>query len=311
MTSSSVQAIKDMITSKFFVEHKKGVDILVRSCLSTRIQCELAYFFVMSCLHQGAVDAYLSYVFSTNHRTEWARAVAGEDLNIDRRFKIIGVSDKNAMNADGDGNDERSATFARLLGVRDGSSREATDDEIKEVAKHTYLYFVNGYEEKFAAGFWKRWNEENDFPRCPFQSHSKRGDDDGVFDGFGVNAWAAECLINGFNGINAVQLDDEGEKTSKWTSRRCGSGLKKELVDAIFAYLDQPSGVHSELSISDRKKKKKNILNDIHLFISRRKGWVWSEQVHLFGKENIKGHYGKKISGDLCILKLKPNATTD
>ena len=136
----------------------------------------------MPCFYQGSVDAYLSFLFSTNHQKEWASNL-NEDLNKDRRFKIVPVSEKYAVNDDGDGNDDRSATFARLLGVRDAAApcREATADEMEVVAIALCSYFVKRYLEGTDTGFWERWHEENDFPRHAFQSHSTRGADDSSF----------------------------------------------------------------------------------------------------------------------------------
>ena len=64
---------------------------------------------------------------------EWQSC--SEDLNTDRSIKNIPVSDIYAMDSNGDGSEERAVTFARLLGVRDGSSRDATPAEMTKVAK--------------------------------------------------------------------------------------------------------------------------------------------------------------------------------
>ena len=119
------------------------------------------------CLDQGEVDSFLSFLFSTNHKNEWASSLV-ENLNKDRRFKMVPVSEKWAVDDDGDGNDERSKMFAYLLGVRDEAApgREATADEMEAVAIALYSYFVKKYLEGADTGLWVRWHEENDFPRC-------------------------------------------------------------------------------------------------------------------------------------------------
>jgi len=101
---------------------------------------------MMPCFDQGAVDAFLSFVFSTNHKNDWA-AKLNEDLKKDRRFKIVPVSERWAVDDDGDGNDERSEMFAYLMGVRDEADpgREATAGEMEAVAIALYSYFVKKY----------------------------------------------------------------------------------------------------------------------------------------------------------------------
>ena len=98
------------------------------------------------CLDQGAVDAFLSFLFSTNHKNEWASSLV-ENMNKDRRFKMVPVLEKWAVNDDGDGNDERSKAFAYLLGVREEAAPglEATADEMKAVSIALYSYFAKKY----------------------------------------------------------------------------------------------------------------------------------------------------------------------
>ena len=155
-----------------------------------------------------------------------------EDLNTDPRFKIVPVSEKYAVNDDGDGNDKRSAAFTRLLGVRDAAApcREATADEMEVVAIALYSYFVKRYLEGADTGFWERWHEENDFPRHEFQSHSTRGADDGVFHGFDFDEYATENLMNGLDGVNAIIV-----------LPRCTSGPRRQNFSVYHGSMRQES----------------------------------------------------------------------
>ena len=63
----------------------------------------------------------------------------------DRGFKEMTVSGKFAVNSDGDGSEERKMVLSHLMGVRDGSGRDATKAEMLDVVKHLYFYFVKKY----------------------------------------------------------------------------------------------------------------------------------------------------------------------
>ena len=116
---------------------------------------------------------YLSYLFSTNHGKEWQSGYT-EDLNEDCNFKVLSTSDTYEPIKDGSNDDRRAKAFARVLGVRDGTSRKATLDEQTVVAMHLYFYLCNMYEGGQKVGFWKIWHEEHAFPdgECAFHNYS-------------------------------------------------------------------------------------------------------------------------------------------
>ena len=123
------------------------------------------------------------------------------------------------MDSSGDRSKERAVTFARLLGVRDGSSRDATPAEMTKVAKNLYFFLVMRYHEGLKSGKWDKWDEETHFPRHEFQSHSSC-DNDGVFDGFDFPKWAELYLINGLEGTKAVEVCPGPIKKKKFASSR-------------------------------------------------------------------------------------------
>ena len=94
------------------------------------------------------------------------------NLTEDRNTKEIGVSGIYACDGSGNGSEERAIEFAKLLGVRDGSSRDATTAEMTKVAKNLYLFLVKKYHEGLKSGKWKKWDEERYFPRHEFEDHS-------------------------------------------------------------------------------------------------------------------------------------------
>ena len=228
----------------------------------------------------------------------------------DRGFKEMTVSDKYAMNSDGDGSEERRMAFSKLMGVRDGSGRDATKAEMLDVSKHLYFYLVKQYFEGLKDGKWDKFDEEADFPRRPnpeFQDHSSR-DDAGVFDGFDFPKWAAENLVNGLEGTKAVEVcpGPAKKKVMTWTISLCGIGLYNKIMEAIDDHLD----AQGALNASAHKKKKVNISNDITVFL-RTKGWKWQKEQHLFSTDDeqirMRKYCGKKVGTDYIILMLKPD----
>ena len=159
----------------------------------------------------------------------------------DRGFKEMTVSGKFAVNSDGDGSEERKMVFSKLMGVRDGSGRDATKAEMLDVSKHLYFYLVKQYFEGLKSGKWDKWDEEADFPRRPspeFQDYSPR-DDDGVFDGFDFPKWAEQELVKGLNGTKAVEVcqGPTKKKTMMWEASLCGNGLETSIKEAIGDHL--------------------------------------------------------------------------
>ena len=192
--------------------------------------------------------------------------------------------------------------FAKLLGVRDGSSRDATTAEMTEVAKHLYFVLVKRYHEGLKSGKWEKWHEERDFPRHEFESHTTR-DVDGIFDGFDFPKWAAENLVNGLEGTKAVEVcqGPTKKKTMIWEAPLCGIGLKKAIHQGIEDHLAEQGA----MAASARNAKKANIGNDITLFLIR-KGWEWITDAHLFmdgpNQRKMNLYCGKKIGGEHYIL---------
>jgi hypothetical protein len=228
----------------------------------------------------------------------------------DRGNKEMTVSGKYAMNSDGDGSEERRMVFSKLMGVRDGSGRDATKAEMLDVSKHLYFYLVKQYFEGLKDGKWDKFDEEADFPRRPspeFQDHSSR-DDAGVFDGFDFPKWAAENLVNGLEGTKAVEVcpGPAKKKVMTWTISLCGIGLYNKIMEAIDDHLD----AQGALNASAHKKKKVNISNDITVFL-RTKGWKWQKEQHLFSADDeqfkMRKYCGKKVGTDYIILMLKPD----
>ena len=228
----------------------------------------------------------------------------------DRGNKEMAVSGKFAVNGDGDGSEERRMVFSKLMGVRDGSGRDATKAEMLDVSKHLYFYLVKKYFEGLEDGTWDKWDEEADFPRRPspeFQDHSPR-DNAGVFDGFDFPKWAEQKLVNGLEGTKAVEVcpGPVKKKTMIWDASLCGVGLESSIKEAIDDHLD----AQGAMSASAHKKKKVNIGNDITVFL-RTKGWKWQPEQHLFStdKEQIRmrKYCGKKVGGEFYILMLKPD----
>ena len=197
--------------------------------------------------------------------------------------------------------------FARFLGVRDGSGRDATTAEMTEVAKHLYFFLVKRYHEGLKSGKWEKWHEERDFPRHEFQDHSSR-DNDGVFDGFDFPKWAEQELVNGLEGTKAVEVcpGPAKKKVMTWTISLCGIGLYNKIMEAIDDHLD----AQGALNASAHKKKKVNISNDITVFL-RTKGWKWQKEQHLFSTDDeqirMRKYCGKKVGGEFYILMLKPD----
>jgi hypothetical protein len=230
----------------------------------------------------------------------------------DRGFKEMTVSDKYAMNSDGDGSEERRMAFSKLMGVRDGSGRDATKAEMLDVSKHLYFYLVKQYFEGLKDGKWDKWDEEADFPRRPspeFQDHSSR-DDAGVFDGFDFPKWADQNLINGFEGVKAVEvLGASKTKVMTWKNHLCGGGLLNSIKDAISDHVDAQGAMNDKAS----KNKKANILNEITVFLQKKK-MFWREGregQHLFTsdkeQQKMRKYCGKKVGGEFYILMLKPD----
>jgi len=228
----------------------------------------------------------------------------------DRGFKEMTVSDKYAMNSDGDGSEERRMVFSKLMGVRDGSGRDATKAEMLDVSKHLYFYLVKQYFEGLKDGKWDKFDEEADFPRRPspeFQDHSSR-DDAGVFDGFDFPKWAEQELVNGLEGTKAVEVcpGPAKKKVMTWNASLCGAGLENKIKEAIDDHLDAQGAMNA----SAHKKKKVNISNDITVFL-RTKGWKWQKVQHLFSIDDeqirMRKYCGKKVGGEFYILMLKPD----
>ena len=69
------------------------------------------------------------------------------------------------MDENGNTTAEHMHAFSRLLGVRDGTDREATNQEITEVSKHLYFYFVNEYNKGIRTGKWDHWSDEKSRPK--------------------------------------------------------------------------------------------------------------------------------------------------
>ena len=125
---------------------------------------------------------------------------------------MLPVSDEYACDDDGRSVESRKV-FARVLGVRDGTARKATEDEQTAVAMNLYFYFCNVYDHGQKVCHWKTWDEESAFPHDEYafesyNSHSSR-DVDGVFDGFDVNVWATDNLLNGLDGVTAIGIDED------------------------------------------------------------------------------------------------------
>jgi len=231
-------------------------------------------------------------------------------MEVDRGFKEMAVSDKYAMNSDGDGSEERRMVFSKLMGVRDGSGRDATKAEMLDVSKHLYFYLVKQYFEGLKDGKWDKFDEEADFPRRPspeFQDHSSR--DDGVFDGFDFAKWAEQELNGGLEGVKAVEVvGGSKKKMMMWEAHLCGSGLEKSIKDAIEDHLV----AQGAMPAAECNKKKVNIWNDITVFLQR-KEMRWrgdqQKQTHLFGsgkeQKKMKKYCGKKVGGEFYILMLK------
>ena len=211
------------------------------------------------------------------------------------------------MDENGNTTAEHMRAFSRLLGVRDGTDREATNQEITEVSKHLYFYFVNEYNKGIRTGKWDHWSEEKSRPENTFQDHSPR-DDAGVFDGFDFPKWAAENLVNGLEGTKAVEVcpGPAKKKVMTWAISLCGIGLYNKIMEAIDDHLD----AQGALNASAHKKKKANISNDITVFL-RTKGWIWQKEQHLFSTDDeqirMRKYCGKKVGMDYIILMLKPD----
>jgi len=231
-------------------------------------------------------------------------------MEVDRSNKEMTVSGKFAVNSDGDSTPERKMAFSKLMGVRDGSGRDATKAEMLDVSKHLYFYLVKKYFEGLEKGTWDKWDEEADFPRRPspeFQDHSSR-DDAGVFDGFDFPKWAEQELVNGLEGTKAVEVcpGPAKKKVMTWNASLCGLGLYNKIMEAIDDHLD----AQGALNASAHKKKKANISNDITVFL-RTKGWIWQKEQHLFSTDDeqirMRKYCGKKVGTDYIILMLKPD----
>ena len=225
-------------------------------------------------------------------------------------MKAMTVSDKYAMNSDGDGSKDRRLVFSHLMGVRDGSGRDATKAEMLDVAKHLYFYLVKKYFEGLDSGKWDNWDEEADFPRRPsheFQDHSSR-DNAGVFDGFDFNEFADSNLIDGFVGVKAVEVIGASKtKVMTWKSHLCGSGLENCIKHAIIDHVDAMGA----MTLPERKKKKSDIWIETTVFLQR-KGMKWRncpDGQHLFGsgkeQQKMRKYCGKKVGADYRILMLK------
>jgi len=221
---------------------------------------------------------------------------------VDRRFAPFAVSGVYAMDENGNATAEHMYAFSRLLGVRDGTDRNATNQEITEVSKHLYFYFVNEYNKGIRTGKWDHWSEEKSRPENTFQIHSTR-DDDGVFDGFDFPKWAEQELVNGLEGTKAVEVcqGPTKKKTVIWEAPLCGIGLKKAINQGIEDHLAEQGAMVA----SARNAKKANIGNDITLFLLRN-GWEWITDTHLFmdgpNQRKMNLYCGKKIGGEHYIL---------
>jgi hypothetical protein len=228
---------------------------------------------------------------------------------VDRSFAPFAVSGVYAMDENGNTTAEHMRAFSRLLGVRDGTDREATNQEITEVSKHLYFYFVNEYNKGIRTGKWDKWSEEKSRPKNTFQSQSTR-DDDGVFDGFDFNEFADQNLINGFEGVKAVEvLGASKTKVMTWKNHLCGGGLLNSIKDAISDHVDAQGAMNDKAS----KNKKANILNEITVFLQKKK-MFWREGregQHLFTsdkeQQKMRKYCGKKVGGEFYILMLKPD----
>ena len=62
-------------------------------------------------------------------------------MRVHRGLKPISASGKHAMGSDEDGSKERKMVLSYMMGVRDGSGRDATKAEMLDVAKH--LHFIS------------------------------------------------------------------------------------------------------------------------------------------------------------------------
>ena len=223
----------------------------------------------------------------------------------DRGFKEMTVSGTFAVNSDGDGSEERRMVFSKLMGVRDGSGRDATPAEMLDVSKNLYFYLVKQYFEGLKDGKWDKFDEEAGFPRRQspeFQDHSSR-DDAGVFDGFDFAKWAEQELVNGLEGTKAVEVcqGPTKKKTMIWEAPLCGIGLKKAINQGIEDHLAEQGA----MAASARNKKKVNIYDQITVFLQR-KGWEWITDTHLFmdgpNQRKMNLYCGKKIGGEHYIL---------
>ena len=172
------------------------------------------------------------------------------------------------MDENGNTTAEHMHAFSRLLGVRDGTDRNATNEEITEVSKHLYFYFVNEYNKGIRTGKWDHWSEEKSRPKNTFQSQSTR-DDDGVFDGFDFNEFADQNLINGLEGTKAAEVcpGPVKKKTMIWEASLCGSGLENSTKEAIIGHVDAQGAMNA----SARKNKKVGIWNEITVFLQQKK----------------------------------------
>ena len=228
---------------------------------------------------------------------------------MDRRFAPFAVSGVYAMDENGNATAEHMYAFSRLLGVRDGTDRNATNQEITEVSKHLYFYFVNEYNKGIRTGKWDKWSEEKSRPENTFQSPSTR-DNAGVFDGFDFNEFADQNLINGLEGVKAVEvLGASKTKVMTWKNHLCGSGLSNSTKDAISDHVDAQGAMNDKAC----KNKKANIWNEITVFLQQKKifwreGW---EGQHLFTsdkeQQKMRKYCGKKVGGEFYILMLKPD----
>ena len=228
---------------------------------------------------------------------------------------MLPVKDKYACDEDGR-DDESRKVFARLLGVRDGTPRKATQVEICEVSKHLFFYFTKQYEEGIASGFWDSYDEETAFPHeeYAFESHTTR-DVDGIFGGFDFNVWAVDNLVNGIDGTKAVEVTSGPiqKKTMMYYPLLCGIGLENKIKQSVCDHLDAQGAVTTAV----RNKKKVDIIHNIELFL-KRKGWIWANDQHLFvdpdpskGQQKMKKHCGKKVGMDWYILMLLPPMMQD
>ena len=214
------------------------------------------------------------------------------------------------MDSSGNGSEERAFTFARLLGVRDGSSRDATTAEMTKVAKNLYFFLVMRYHEGIKSGKWAKWDEETHFPRDSFQSHSSRTNNNGVFGGFDFTKWAELKLVNGVEGTKAVEVSSGPikKKMVMWEAPLCGSGLENSIKEAIDDHLNEQGA----MTAAACKKKKANIWDQITVFHQcKEMRWCGDQQkqMHLFGsgqeQKKMKKYCGKKVGVDWYILMLK------